>query len=94
MSQNILAIKSKYNLKSIFAMVDYDRLLKIIKYNKKVKKCLGINIINYKERSDYQFVTKDKRREIHFGPDNYFVALMIGLCILVFFINICIIIGF
>ena len=85
MSQNILGIKSKYNLKSIFGMVDYDRLLKIIKYNKKVKKCLGINIINYKERSDYQFIIKDKSREIHFGPDNYFVALLIGLCILVFF---------
>ena len=85
MSQNILGIKSKYNLKSIFAMVDYDRLLKIIKYNKKVQKCLGINIINYEERSDYQFIIKDKRRKIHFGPDNYFVALMIGICILVFF---------
>ena len=60
MSTTLFGIKSKYNIMSIFSIVDYDHLLKLIKNNKSLQKCLGLDITNYKNRSDYQYVIRKK----------------------------------
>ena len=60
MSASLFGIKSKYNIMSIFSIVDYGRLLKLIKINKSLQKCLGIDKTNYKNRSDYQYVIRKK----------------------------------
>ena len=60
MSQTLLKIKSKYNLKEIFSFVNYECILKIIKNNKSLQEYLGINIINYKKRTSYKYVTRRK----------------------------------
>ena len=59
MSQTRLKISSDYILKQIFSFVDYDRTLELVKNNKNLQEHLGINIINYKKRSSYQYkITK------------------------------------
>ena len=80
MSQFLFAIKSKYNLKSIFSIVDYERLLKLIKINKKLQKSLEINVKNYRERSDYQYIVGNKREYPEFGFD---LKLFLGNCFMI-----------
>ena len=53
MSQTLFNIKSRYILKSIFSILNYDHILKYLNIIK-LQKTLGINNINYKERSSYQ----------------------------------------
>ena len=60
MSEILLQIKSKYNLKEIFLLIDYNLMLKLIKNNNKLKKSLDINISNYKQRSSYQYLVRNK----------------------------------
>ena len=55
MSQILLKIRSDYILKQIFSFMDYGHTLKLINKNKSLQNNLGINIINYKERSSYQY---------------------------------------
>jgi len=55
MSQTLFNIKSQYILKSIFSILNYDHALKLVKYNKKLQKTLGIYTIKFKERSSYQY---------------------------------------
>ena len=63
MSQTRLKISSDYILKQIFSFVDYDHILKIVKNNKNLQEHLGINIINYKKRSSYQYKINKKNIE-------------------------------
>ena len=42
----------RYILKNIFNYLDKNKLLEIIKYNKKIQTRLNININNYKEHSE------------------------------------------
>ena len=60
MSQILLRIKSKYNLKEIFLLIDYDHILKLIKNNNQLKKSLDINLLNYKQRSSFQYLERKK----------------------------------
>ena len=62
MSESLMKIKSKYNLKAIFSIVNYERILKLIKYNKELQENLNINILNYKNRTSYQFFEKNQIR--------------------------------
>ena len=55
MSNLLLKIKSQYTLKRIFAYVDYNRLLGLVKNNKKLQNRLEINLDNYKDRISYQY---------------------------------------
>ena len=48
---NIFNIKSNYNLKLIFSYLDYQYILKLVKYNKRLQNKLGINIENDKNNS-------------------------------------------
>ena len=83
MSTTLFGIKSKYNIMSIFSIVDYDRLLKLIKNNKSLQKCLGIDKTNYKNRSDYQYVIRKKfERNFCGGCDgSYILSALIRNCI-------------
>ena len=79
MSQILFHIKSQYIIKSIFSILNYDHALKLVKYNKKLQKTFGINNINYKERSSYQY---NERKTIikeyhHYGyhGSNYLATL-------------------
>ena len=46
---SISNIKSKYILKLIFGLLQKNKLLRIIRYNKKLQKILNIDINNYKK---------------------------------------------
>ena len=83
MSASLFGIKSKYNIMSIFSIVDYDRLLKLIKINKRLQKCLGIDKTNYKNRSDYQYVKgeKFKRRFSAHVNESDILATIIKNCL-------------
>ncbi len=59
-------IKSKYILKKIFNNLNKKNLLKIIKYNKNIKKRIDLNINEYKEYSE-----KFSSIEIEIKPLNY-----------------------
>ena len=67
MSQILFTIKSPYNLKAIFAIVDYDRILKLINHNKKLQKSFGIDVTNYKERSNFQHISRPKFHKFYCG---------------------------
>ena len=59
MSQTLLNVKSDYILKQIFSFMNYHHTLKFVKNNKSLRNHLGINIVNYKQRSSYQYkITK------------------------------------
>ena len=45
----VLKIKCVYFLKQLFSILPELTLLKIIRYNKKIKDILGLNIIDYKK---------------------------------------------
>ena len=79
MSQILLKIKSKYNLKDIFALMDYDKIFKLIKKNKKLQTCLGINIMNYKKRTNYEYELREKtirRMPYYIDPRGLFYLLI------------------
>ena len=89
MSQPLLRIKSKYCLKEIFIYVNYDNILRLIKNNKKLKKKLGLNIDNYKNRSSYRCLEKQNIMRNYYskGPDSlifYFsLSFTIGFFVIV-----------
>ena len=56
--ERLLSIKSEYCLKTIFAYIDYNYILKLIKTSNQFQRKLGINIQNYKKKSSYQFVER------------------------------------
>ena len=58
---DINKISNKYILKSIFEYLDYQYILKLLNYNKKLQNKIGINIENYKKEQNYQYV---KRRNL------------------------------
>lgn len=60
MSESLMKIKSKYNLKAIFSIVNYERILNLIKYNKELQENLNISILNYKNRASYQYFEKNQ----------------------------------
>ena len=50
---NIIKISSQYCLKSIFSYIEYNKVLKIVKYNKRIQKKLELEESHYKEYSQY-----------------------------------------
>ena len=56
--EKLLKIKSELILKSIFAYINYNHILKLIKNNKKIQRKLGIDIQNYKKKSSYKFIER------------------------------------
>ena len=50
---NIIKISSQYCLKSIFSYIEYNKVLQIVKYNKRIQKKLELEVSHYKEYSKY-----------------------------------------
>ena len=75
MKQNnadISKISNSYNLKSIFEYLDYQYILKLLKYNRKFQNNLGINIEHYQKESyyqNYQYKKKKKKFNYHYKID-------------------------
>ena len=63
MSQTLLKLNSTSLLKKIFSHLDYDLLLKVVKDNKKLQKRLDINIDNYKQRTNFDYIEIEKDGE-------------------------------
>ena len=58
---DISSIKSEYNLKEIFAYLDYSHILKLLKNNKNLQNRLGLTLDNYKnkfETKKYEYIKK------------------------------------
>ena len=62
MSDNgrISKISSKYLLRDIFSFLEYNYVLKLIKYNKKLQKLFDVKNQYY----DYNIITEKKRKNI------------------------------
>ena len=58
---NILKIKNEYIIKSLFSFIEYNNILKLIKNNKSLQNKLGINIDNYKNKSDFPKYEYDEK---------------------------------
>jgi len=65
-------IKSSYNLEMIFSFLDQGKKLNMIIYNKQLQKILGVNIEDYKKKSErYKIGGKNgKGREYSLYSDN------------------------
>ena len=57
MSTDLTNIKSQYIIIKISYFINYEHLLKLIKNNKKLQTRLGVNILNYKKKSSYRYLT-------------------------------------
>ena len=71
--QSILNISNTYILKSIFCYIDYQSILKLVKYNKELQNRLGIEIENYKNRANYPKynLIKKKIEKKYINPYEY-----------------------
>ena len=55
---DIHEINSDYCLKQIFSYIEYNRILKLLKMNKEIKKRIGISTSNYKVLTDCQYMQR------------------------------------
>ena len=92
MSKTLFKIKSIYIIKSIFSVVSYNHILKLIKNNKKFQTSLGINIQNYKKISSHQYLARKKITIKYplFGGDGlaqlfkYCCSLILGVILFIY----------
>ena len=92
MSKTLFKIKSIYIIKSIFSIVSYNHILKLIKNNKKFQTSLGINIQNYKKISSHQYLARKKITIKYplFGGDGlaqlfkYCCSLILGVILFIY----------
>ena len=91
---NINKITNNYILKSLFAYLKYEKILKLIKNNKGLQNRLGINLNNYKEifnfpKYEYTKYVKTFEKKIKTtGLDwaYFFVVLIVSCITCIFFI--------
>ena len=69
MSDILLKIKSKYNLKQIFTYLDYFYALKMIKNNKNLQRNLGINLQQYKKAANFQCIVRTTKIKIIYNSN-------------------------
>ena len=69
MSQSLLSIKSAYILKEILSNIDYNYVLKLIRYNKKIQNNLGLNLLNFKGRTNSLYLERKiwLKEPLHLG---------------------------
>ena len=70
-SADICKISNTYLLKSLFAYLDYQYILKLLKNNKNLQNKLGINIENYKKESNCQNYQYEKTKDLYYFYDDY-----------------------
>ena len=89
----IFNIHSKYNLKLVFSYLDYQYILKLVKYNKRFQAILGIKLDNYKNNSNYLKYNLQKEKDygdrnlyysVHKKPMEFNGESELGICCLVF----------
>ena len=59
---NLFKISSVYCMKTIFSYLDYNHLLKVVRYNKELQNKLDLNLENYKSESNYCYLKRKTRR--------------------------------
>ena len=91
MSEIISKIKSKYILQMIFSHINYNKLLKITKYNKNIQNKLEMNFDLFQKWSSYQYYKKttfEDTRQCHDGLEDAFKYFFSGICTFIIFIYI------
>ena len=91
MSEIISKIKSKYILQMIFSHINYNKLLKITKYNKNIQNKLEINFDLFQKWSSYQYYKKttfEDTRQCHDGLEDACKYFFSGICTFIIFIYI------
>ena len=91
MSGIISQIKSKYILQMIFSHINYNKLLKITKYNKNIQNKLEINFDLFQKWSSYQYYKKttfEDTRQYHDGLEDACKYFFSGICTFIIFIYI------
>ena len=91
MSEIISKIKSKYILQMIFSHINYNKLLKITKYNKNIQNKLEINFDLFQKWSSYQYYKKttfEDTRHCHDGLEDACKYFFSGICTFIIFIYI------
>ena len=91
MSEIISKIKSKYILQMIFSHINYNKLLKITKYNKNIQNKLEINFDLFQKWSSYQYYKKttfEDTRQCHDGLEDACKYCFSGICTFIIFIYI------
>ena len=83
--EGLLKIQSEYCLKTIFANIDYNYILKLIKNSKNFQRKLGINIQNYKKKSNYKFL--ERKIIAKYNPYNYHGFPIVFIYIISLFIT-------
>ena len=63
-------IKSLFLLKVIFSYLDNERKLHLIRYNKKLKRIMNINITHYKRLSGKYIIYETKRKGKEYNAYN------------------------
>ena len=95
MPEIISNISSKYILKMIFAHLNYNKVLKITKYNKEIQTNLGFNFDIFQKWSSYQYYEKTKVVKIDKPPymdlEGSFNLIFSSLCSLIISIYVLII---
>ena len=62
--ETLTNIKSNYCMKFIFTFLEYNYILKLVKYNKKFQKILDIRLKNYKKRNIYLYSIQKYKPEL------------------------------
>ena len=57
-NEEIFNIKSNYCMKTIFSYLDSNYILKLIKYNKKIKNILNISLKNYNKKASCLYLKR------------------------------------
>jgi hypothetical protein len=68
-NEKIFDVSSDYSLKTIFSFIQYNNLLKIIKYNKSLQSKLEISPKNYQKIANYQYLRRKITRTYNPGEN-------------------------
>lgn len=79
-SEKIKRINSLYNLKLIFSYLDYNHVIKLIKYNKNLQKQLDLNLRNYNNKFNYAYSKKSYKFKYYNekGKENFEISLILS----------------
>ena len=85
-TNKILNISSNYSRRILFSYLEYDNIIRLIKYNKNLQNKLGIKIINKKN-----YITKEENISDSYHLENNFTYIIVSLFI--FYISFSFVLG-